>query len=126
MMDESKQRSPRRAGHHRGRREGIAQAGALRAQATKGGLVFAAYLPPRLAEWLLDLIERGEFADPSEAVFVILGEHRELEPHADLRDQFLRRSCQAESDDPRSFGGGTVAGVGRYTTAGSGGVAETL
>ena len=49
---------------------------------------------------MLDLIERGEFPDPSEAVFVILGEHRELEPHADLRQELLRRSCQAENDDP--------------------------
>jgi antitoxin ParD1/3/4 len=82
-------------------RVGFAQARALRAKAAKGGLVFAAYLPPRLAEWVLDLIESGEFANPSEAVFVILGEHRELEPHADLREELLLRSCQAESDDVR-------------------------
>jgi len=37
----------------------IAQARALREQAGKGGLRFEAYLPPDLAEWLLDLIERG-------------------------------------------------------------------
>jgi antitoxin ParD1/3/4 len=79
----------------------IAQARALREQAGQGGLRFEAYLPPDLAEWLLDLIERGVFADPSEAVFVILGEHRELEPHADLRHELLRRSCQAAIDDPR-------------------------
>jgi antitoxin ParD1/3/4 len=85
------------------RAAGIAQARALRPQAAKGGLLFKTYLPPRLAEWLLDLIERGEFADPSEAVFVMLGEYRELEPHADLREEVLRRECQAESDDPRPF-----------------------
>ena len=79
-----------------------AQARALRAQAVvKGGLRFEAYLPPDLAEWLLDLVERGVFADPSEAVFAILGEHRDLEPHADLRDELLRRSCQSAMDDPR-------------------------
>jgi len=78
----------------------IAQAKALRQQAGKGGLRFEAYLPPDLAEWLLDLIERGVFADPSEAVFVILGEHRDLEPHADLRRELLSRSCQAAIDDP--------------------------
>jgi hypothetical protein len=39
----------------------IAQARALREQAGKGGLRFEAYLPPDLAEWLLDLIERGVF-----------------------------------------------------------------
>jgi Arc/MetJ-type ribon-helix-helix transcriptional regulator len=79
----------------------IAQARALKEQAGKGGLRFEAYLPPELATWLLDQIERGVFADPSEAVFVILGEHRELEPHADLRQEMLRRSLQAAIDDPR-------------------------
>jgi len=79
----------------------IAQARALREQAGKGGLRFEAYLPPELADWLLDQIERGIFADPSEAVFVILGEHRELEPHADLREELLRRTVQAAMDDPR-------------------------
>ena len=81
--------------------ERIAQARALTEQAGTGGLRFEAYLPPDLAEWLLDLIERGVFADPSEAVFVILGEHRELEPHADLRQELLRRTVQAAIDDPR-------------------------
>ena len=79
----------------------ISQARALREQASKGGLRFEAYLPPDLAEWLLGLIERGVFADPSEAVFVILGEHRDLEPHADLRRELLSRALQAAIDDPR-------------------------
>ena len=79
----------------------IAQARALREQAGKGGLRFDAYLPPDLAKWLLDLIERGMFADPSEAVFVFLGEHRDLEPHADLRRELLSRSCHAAMNDPR-------------------------
>ena len=80
---------------------GAGQAMALRAQAAQGGLRFEAYLPPELADWLLDQIERGIFAGPSEAVFVILGEHRELEPHADLREELLRRTVQAAMDDPR-------------------------
>src|SRR3984893_4356331 len=79
----------------------IAQARALREQAGKGGLRFEAYLPPDLAEWLLDLIERGIFADPSAAVFVMLGEHRDLEPHDDLRHELLQRTVQAAIDDPR-------------------------
>jgi antitoxin ParD1/3/4 len=79
----------------------IAQAKALREQARKGGLRFEAYLPSDLAEWLLDLIERGVFVDPSEAVFVILGEHKDLEPHADLRRELLKRILQAAMDDPR-------------------------
>ena len=62
---------------------------------------FEAYLPPELALWLLDLIEQDTFLDPSEAVFVILGEHKELEPHADLRRELLKRSIEAAADDPR-------------------------
>jgi len=79
----------------------IAQAKALREQASQGGLRFEVYLPSSLAEWLLDFVERGVFTDPSEAVFVILGEHRELEPHADLREEILRRSLEAAMNDPR-------------------------
>jgi antitoxin ParD1/3/4 len=81
--------------------QSIAQAKALREQAKKGGLRFDAYVPPQLADWLLDLIERGVFSSPSEAAFVILGEHRELEPHADLRGELLKRILQASIDDPR-------------------------
>jgi len=79
----------------------IAQAKALKDKALKGGLRFDAYLPPGLAEWLLGLIEQGVFVDPSEAVFVILGEHKDLEPHADLRRELLKRVLQAAMDDPR-------------------------
>lgn len=46
---------------------GANQAKALRETARKGGLKFEAYLPPWLAEWMLDMIERGVFTDPSEA-----------------------------------------------------------
>ena len=67
----------------------------------EGGLRFEAYLPPKLALWLLDLIEQGTFLDLSEAMFVILGEHKELEPHADLRQELLKRSIEAAADDPR-------------------------
>jgi antitoxin ParD1/3/4 len=79
----------------------IAQAKALKEKVQNGGLRFEAYLPPGLAEWLLGLIERGVFVDPSEAVFVILGEHKDLEPHADLRRELLRRTLQTSMDDPR-------------------------
>jgi len=79
----------------------VAQAKALREQASKGGLRFEAYLPPGLAGWILDLVERGIFVDPGEAVFVILGEHRDLEPHADLRQELLNRSLEAAMNDPR-------------------------
>ena len=79
----------------------VEQARRLRDQAAKGGLRFEAYLPSGLALWLLDRIEQGTFLDPSEAVFVILGEHEELEPHADLRQELLKRNIQAAADDPR-------------------------
>ena len=78
----------------------IAQAKALREPACKGGLRFEVFLPPGLAEWVLDFVERGVFVDPSEAVFVILGEHRDLEPHDDLREEILRRSLDASINDP--------------------------
>jgi antitoxin ParD1/3/4 len=79
----------------------IAQAKALGGQAEQGGLRFSAYLPPELAGWLLGLIEKGIFHDPSEAAFVIFGKYRDLEPHADLRRELLSRSLQASMDDPR-------------------------
>jgi hypothetical protein len=79
----------------------IAQAKALREQASKGGLRFEVFLPSGLAEWILDFVARGVFVDPSQAVSVILGEHQDLEPHADLRQEVLKRSIQASLDDPR-------------------------
>src|SRR3546814_2705682 len=82
-----------------------AQAESLREQARAGGLRFEAYLPPALADWLLEPIERGMFADPSEAVFAIVGNFRDLEPHRDLRDALLRRLLQAAVDDPRPRSG---------------------
>ena len=82
------------------RASSIAQSKALREQAKKGGLRFETYLPPGLADWLLGLIEQGTFLDPSEAVFVILGEHEELAPHVDLRQEFLKRRLQSAIDDP--------------------------
>ncbi len=74
-----------------------AQAKALREQARTGGLRFEAYLPPALADWLLERIERGTFADPSEAVFAIVGNFRDLEPHRDLRDELLGRVLDASA-----------------------------
>jgi antitoxin ParD1/3/4 len=79
----------------------VAQAIALREQAKVGGLRFSVYLPPGLAEWLLGLVEKGTFIDPSEAVFVKLQEAQELEPHHDLRRELLTRMLQAAEDDPR-------------------------
>jgi antitoxin ParD1/3/4 len=74
------------------------QAQSLRDQDRAGGLRFEFYLPPGLAEWLLSHAERGTFHDPNEATFVMLGEQQELEPHADLRREFLRRRTQEGID----------------------------
>jgi Arc/MetJ-type ribon-helix-helix transcriptional regulator len=79
----------------------VAQAIALREQAKAGGLRFSVYLPPGLAEWMLGLVENGTFIDPSEAVFVLLQEAQELEPHHDLRHELLNRILQAAANDPR-------------------------
>lgn len=78
-----------------------AQAKALRDEARAGGLRFEAFLPGSLADWLLEQVETGLFDDPSEAIFVMVGLFRELEPHHDLRDELLRRTLQAAMDDPR-------------------------
>ena len=68
---------------------------------TAGGLRFEAYLPGDMADWLLAQVEQGHFVDPSEAVFAIVGNFHDLEPHRDLRDELLRRLLQAAVDDPR-------------------------
>lgn len=68
-----------------------AQAKALREQARAGELSFEAYLTNDLADWLLEQIERGRFADPREAVFLIVKNFIDMEPHR----------LQARIDDPR-------------------------
>jgi len=78
----------------------ITQARRLRDQAAKGGLSFEAYLPPSLALWLLDMIEQEMFLDPSEAAFVTLWQHEELELHTDLRDELLKRRMRSAVDEP--------------------------
>ncbi len=83
------------------RARAVAQARQLRPQAAEGGLRFEAYLPSSLAEWLLEQVERGVFLDPSEAMFAIVGEFKDLQPHADLRREVLGRSFQQSLDDPR-------------------------
>ncbi|ARR57740.1 CopG family transcriptional regulator (plasmid) [Rhizorhabdus wittichii DC-6] len=79
-----------------------AQAKALREQARAGGLRFEAYLPPALADWMLERIEAGMFADPSEAVFAIVRTYSELEPHRDLRDELLGRMLDASAAELES------------------------
>src|SRR3546814_2528070 len=61
------------------------QAKALREQARAGGLRFEAYLTGDQADWLLERIERGVFADPSEAVFAIRSEEHTSELQSLMR-----------------------------------------
>lgn len=82
------------------RQEARQQARELRDSAGEGGLRFQAYLPPGIALWLLDHIEAGTFLDPSEAAFVLLQEAKEMEPHADLKQELLKRRILQSADDP--------------------------
>lgn len=76
------------------------QAQELRDRAREGGLRFQAYLPPEIALWLLDHVENSTFHNPSEAAFVLFREAKELEPHADLRSELLKRLILRAADDP--------------------------
>lgn len=77
------------------------QARSLRDQARVGGLHFEVYLPPKMADWLLEQIENSLFADPSEAAFVAFDSFISLQPYEDLHNELLRRILQASIDDPR-------------------------
>jgi predicted transcriptional regulator len=44
-----------------------------------------------MADWLLAQVEQGHFVDPSDAVFAIVKNFIDMEPHRDLRDELLRR-----------------------------------
>ena len=78
------------------------QARALREQARAGGLRFEAYLPGSMADWLLERVETGMFVDPSEAVFAIVQNFIEMEPHRDLRDELLRRELERSLEDVKA------------------------
>ena len=84
----------------------IDQARTLRTPTQTGGLKFEAYLPPDLALWVLDMVERGIFIDPSEAVFVLLGEAKDIEPHDDLKREILKRRIKQgieSSEEGRTY-----------------------
>lgn len=74
--------------------ERIRQARSLKEQAEAGGLRFEAYLPSDLAVWVLGMVERGIFIDPSEAVFVLMGQAHDIEPHQDIKKEILKRRIQ--------------------------------
>ena len=72
----------------------IEQANALKMQASTGGLSFETYLTPDLAVWVLDMVEQGIFIDPSEAVFVLMGQAKDIESHEDLKRGLLKRRLE--------------------------------
>jgi Arc/MetJ-type ribon-helix-helix transcriptional regulator len=78
-----------------------AQARCLKAGARKGGLRFEAYLPPDLAVWVLEKVERGEFFDPSEAVFAILLQARDIDGDEAIQTEILRRRINKGLQDVR-------------------------
>ncbi|GAB4200718.1 MAG: hypothetical protein Tsb002_36970 [Wenzhouxiangellaceae bacterium] len=79
----------------------IEQAKVLRRKAAQGsGLSFEGFLTPDLAEWILAMVETGEFIDPGEAVYVLMQQAKELNPHEDLRKELLNRMLQEAADSP--------------------------
>ena len=78
----------------------MAQARVLRERVATGGLRFEAYLPSDLALWVLDLVERGTFTSPDEAVSVFMGRARDLDPQSDLRRELFHRMIEAAREEP--------------------------
>jgi antitoxin ParD1/3/4 len=77
----------------------------VRRQAAAGGLKFEAYLPPRLAEWVISLVEQEVFHSPAEAVFVAMQSFRELEDHPEVKQALLASMIQKGIDSMEEGGG---------------------
>jgi hypothetical protein len=71
---------------------------AVRRQAAADGLRFEAYLPPRLAAWVISLVEQEVFHSPAEAVFVAMQSFRELEDHPEVKQALLTKIMQKSID----------------------------
>lgn len=69
----------------------IEQAQALKQTAAESGLRFEAFLVPSQATWILELVERGEFIDPAEAIFVLMQEAQELQQHPEVKQALLKK-----------------------------------
>lgn len=78
---------------------------AVRRQAAAGGLRFEAYLPPRLAAWVIGLVEQEVFHSPAEAVFVAMQSFRELEDHPEVKQALLAKIMQKSIDSVGEGGG---------------------
>lgn len=89
----------------------IAQAQALKTQAAESGLRFDAFLVPSQATWILELVERGDFIDPAEAIFVLMQEVQELQQHPDVKLALLKKQLDegiAQLDRGESISGDEV------------------
>jgi antitoxin ParD1/3/4 len=73
----------------------IEQAQKLKSTVADAGLRFDVYLPPDLASWILEQVERGDFIDPAEAVFIHMQQARDLDSHDDLKSELLKRKLLA-------------------------------
>lgn len=80
----------------------------LRKQASEGGLKFETYLPAALAEWVLDMVEKGIFRDPAEAVFVYMSQAQDITEVPGLsqmiEDKIIQeRISEAELPDAKTY-----------------------
>ncbi len=89
----------------------IEQVQKIKKQVSQGGLRFEVYLPPGMAEWVLDMVEKGRFLDPSEAVFVFMGLAKDIDAYPDLYNdlhgEILKRRVKESEED---------IGKGKYYT----------
>ena len=72
-------------------RQRVEQARTLKTQARTGGLKFEAYLPSGIAEWVLDMVEKGDFIDPCEAVFVFMKQAKDIDPYDDIKIEIIKK-----------------------------------
>jgi antitoxin ParD1/3/4 len=80
----------------------------LRQQAAAGGLKFETYLPSGLAEWVLDMVEKGIFRDPGEAVFVYMSQAQDITEVPGLGQMIegeiiQERIAEAEKPDAKTY-----------------------
>lgn len=79
----------------------IEQANSLLEKVNQGsGMSFDAFVTSDLAQWLLEKVKHGDFVDPGEAIYYLLQEVKELEPHQDLRQELLKRQLEESSKGP--------------------------
>lgn len=77
----------------------IDQAQALKPKASRAGLKCEVYLPSDIAVWVLDMVEKGVFIDPSEAIYVFMDQAHDIDDSDDLKTAILKhRVLKGEED----------------------------